>query len=84
MAVVDHERVLVRLRAHIATKASHGRDQLLRELALIEADCMVPEGMEGFDGVPLRRAHPVERHESAHTSSHDDTAAEAGPVTAAV
>jgi hypothetical protein len=47
---------LLHLRAHIASKASHGRDELLRKAAEIEKDCEVPEAEEGFDERPRRPA----------------------------
>lgn len=72
MPAVDHERVLVKLRAHIASKASHGRDQLLRELAQIEFDCQVPEGLEGFDATPLRPSRRADEANSDGDTSQED------------
>lgn len=58
MPAVDYERALVRVRAHIASKPSHGSSQLLKEIAQIESGCQVPEGDEGYDDTPL---HPRRR-----------------------
>lgn len=53
MPAVDYEVVNVKLRALIASKPSHGRDALLRQMAEIEADCMIPEDQRGYDDRPV-------------------------------
>jgi hypothetical protein len=59
---VDYEAVNVKMRALIASKPSHGRDTLLRRMAEIEAECMIPEDQRGYDDRPVVRHHrpPVE------------------------
>lgn len=59
MAAVNHERVLLQLKAHVTSKRSHGQDELLRKIAELEVENEIPEGDEGFDARPRRpRAVP--------------------------
>ena len=60
MAAVDFEAVLLDLKGHIASKRSHGQDELLRVIAEFEVKRRVPEGQEGFDGTPARSHHRTE------------------------
>jgi hypothetical protein len=58
VAAIDHERVLLGLKAHIRSKRSHGQDELLQMIADLEVGSQLPEGQEGFDRRPVpRRAH---------------------------
>lgn len=43
--LVDYERVLIDLRGIIASKKSHGRNDLLVAMAELEADYRIPEGL---------------------------------------
>lgn len=52
MALIDHEKAWLRLKAHVVTKRSHGERELLETMGRIEVECMVPEGQEGFDSSP--------------------------------
>lgn len=52
--VVDYERVIVALKAHIVSKNSHGKRDLLQKLVELEVQYQVPEGAEGIDPTPLR------------------------------
>jgi hypothetical protein len=60
---VDYERVCVKLRAEIASKASHGRSALLQRFAEIEAECELPEGQDLYDDRPLPRRPAATRAE---------------------
>lgn len=53
--VVDAERVLLRLKAHIASKRSHGSDELLVKIAELEVESEIPESEEAYDARPPRR-----------------------------
>ncbi len=50
---VDFEKAWFELKAHVASKRSHGADQLKVEMADIEVRCRMPEGESGFDTRPL-------------------------------
>lgn len=63
MPAVDYERALVKVRAHIASKSSHGRDELLREIAGIEAECELSERESLYDARPLPPSHPEDAAE---------------------
>lgn len=52
--VVDHERVVLRLKEHILTKRSHSTAELAEVIARLEVECEVPEGEAGFSGLPSR------------------------------
>lgn len=43
--LVDCERVLLLLKQHIASKNSHGQRDLLAEIARLEVECRVDEGL---------------------------------------
>lgn len=43
--LTDHERVLLKLKAHVASKKSHGQRDLLATIAALEAECAVEEGL---------------------------------------
>lgn len=58
---VDYERAWLALKAHIASKPSHGKRDLWETMAEIEVDSMVPDGQEGFDPRPA----PVARLRAA-------------------
>lgn len=57
--VVDAERVLLHFKAHIASKRSHGQDELLRVLAQLEVESEIPEADEVYDARPVRSATPA-------------------------
>lgn len=57
MPAVDYEAVNVKLRSLIASKPSHGRDALLRQMAEIEEACLIPEDQRGYDDRPVVRYH---------------------------
>lgn len=50
--VVDYERAWMELKAHIVSRSSHGKRDLLSRMAEIEVETRVPEGEEGFDPTP--------------------------------
>lgn len=52
--VVDHERVLLRLKEHLQTKRAHGADELLLQIAKLEVENEIPESDEAFDPRPRR------------------------------
>jgi hypothetical protein len=52
VAAVDFERAWVVLKAHLATKRSHGADELRVKMSDIEVECLVPESEQGFDLTP--------------------------------
>lgn len=54
--VVDAERVLLHLKAHIASKRSHGADELLIKIAQLEVQSEIPEADEAYDARPVRPA----------------------------
>jgi hypothetical protein len=43
--LTDHERVLLKLKAHIASKGSHGQRELLGLIGKLEVECSVEEGL---------------------------------------
>ena len=43
--LTDHERVLLKLKSHIAAKASHGQRDLLGLIGKLEAECAIEEGL---------------------------------------
>lgn len=63
MPAVDYERVMVRLKAHIASKPSHGQRELFETIINLEVDCEIPEGQDLFDDRPL----PTPRAQRPHT-----------------
>ena len=63
--VIDYERVVLGLKAHITSKRSHGQDELLRVLAKLEVESRIPEGQEMFDPRPLPRSTPSRNHARA-------------------
>lgn len=71
MPAVDYERVLVKMKAHVASKASHGRSELLEKLAEFEVACEVPEGQEGFDPAPMPRHLHRGREHDGDTSQEE-------------
>lgn len=75
--LIDHERVLLGLKAHIATKRSHGQDELLRKLAELEVESRIPEGQELFDErpFPARSASVADRRPrgQTHNEQVEDT-----------
>lgn len=52
MPVVDYESAWYALKAHIASKRSHGAGELAEEMARIEVENRLAEGQEGFDDRP--------------------------------
>lgn len=76
MPAADYERAMVKLRAHVASKSSHGRDELLRRIAEIEQECLIPEDQEGYDDRPVRRpAERLRRHVSEYDKPADAVSA---------
>jgi hypothetical protein len=67
---------MVRTKALIASKASHGRDALLRQIVVIEHECELDEFSAQFDDRPrVRRPRAVEQ--SGDMSSEHDAASHA-------
>lgn len=66
MPAVDYERAMVKLRAHISTKSAHGRDELLRQVARIEHECLIPEDQEGYDDRPVYRSFASDDGAASH------------------
>lgn len=63
---------MLRVRAHIASKASHGRDRLLAEIAQIEKDCELDETQSLYDDRPLPpRPAAITAHDSDENQEHD-------------
>jgi hypothetical protein len=56
VAVIDYERAWRQMKRHVATKGSHGQRDLLAKMGTLEVENEVPEGQEGFDPGPPRRA----------------------------
>lgn len=46
---------MIRVKALVASKASHGRDALLRQIVEIEHDCELDETQSLYDDRPLPR-----------------------------
>lgn len=51
---------MVRVKALVASKSSHGRDALLRRIVEIEHECELLDGQDLFDDRPPRRQRPAE------------------------
>ena len=62
MTVVDFESAWYALKAHIASKRSHGAAELAEKMAKIEVSHRLPEGQSGFDDRPM----PVHDERSSH------------------
>jgi hypothetical protein len=65
---------MVRVKALIASKASHGRDALLRQVVEIEHECELDEVQSLFDDRPAPR-RPVRVKEQHGGDETDDDAA---------
>lgn len=63
MPAADYERAMLKVRAHVASKSSHGRDELLREIARIESECELEEPDSLYDTRPRPLSHPADRAE---------------------
>lgn len=72
---------MLRVRAHIASKASHGRDALLREIAVIEKDCELSEADSMYDDRPRVR-RPREHDGSGDMPTELDAASHVEHATA--
>lgn len=68
MPAADYERAMLKVRAHVASKSSHGRDELLREIARIESECELSENEGLFDARPL--PHVGGEYETTSTTKH--------------
>jgi hypothetical protein len=55
MPVVDFESAWFALKAHIATKRSHGAGELAETMARIEVANRIPEMHQGYDDRPVHR-----------------------------
>lgn len=53
MPVVDYESAWFALKAHVASKRSHGASELVEQMASLEVRHRLPEGQQGFDDRPL-------------------------------
>lgn len=71
--VIDYERVVLGLKAHITSKRSHGQDELLQVLARLEVDSRIPEGQEMFDPRPMPRGNTSRPHhnETVHPTAQE-------------
>jgi hypothetical protein len=57
----------------IASKSSHGRDALLRQIAAIEHDCELEEPQSFYDDRPRPpRPGATREHDSGETEEHDE------------
>lgn len=75
MPAVDYERVCVKLRAEIASKASHGRNALLQRFIEIEKECELVEPQSLYDDRPRpRRPAAVNENGSGDDDTDDETA----------
>lgn len=54
--LVDYERAWLDFKRVIVAKPSHGKRDLLAEMARIEVESEVPEGQENYSDGPTRRA----------------------------
>lgn len=73
---------MVRVKALIASKASHGRDTLLRQVVEIEHECELDEVQSLFDDRPMPpRPAPVRELDSGE-SADDDAASHTSDVRA--
>ena len=45
MALVDHERAWLKLKAYVATKGSHGKRDLFLVMSEIEVECTLDEDL---------------------------------------
>lgn len=69
---------MVRTKALIASKASHGRDALLRQIVEIEHECELDAYQSQFDDRPRvrrQREHSVE-HDGDMSTEHDTASRE--------
>lgn len=71
MAAVDHERVVLALKAHLGTKRSFGADELRVKITELEVECSRPESVDEHD---LLRAATSGRHEEATSTSRPASA----------
>jgi hypothetical protein len=79
--VVDFESAWFGLKAHIATKRSHGQSELMEIMAMLEVGNRLPEGQDGFDDRPLPHHDEVVTSEPAgddHRTLHEPAAAVLG------
>lgn len=73
MPAVDYERVMVKVEALIASKSSHGRDDLLRRIAGIKSECELPEPQSYYDDRPLPRRPAAIQTEGGDAEEHETT-----------
>lgn len=66
MPVVDYEAGWFALKAHIASKRSHGADDLQVRMAQIEVDHRLPESQQGFDDRPAPQRANGRQSRPAH------------------
>lgn len=53
MPAIDYENCWYALKAHIATKRSHGATEMAEKMAEIEVRHLIPERHQGFDDRPI-------------------------------